>query len=107
MTDTVLVRGMQRAVPQTKELLPPMTNFIEPDPEDVLALPIPNNDAGADTVKKYLIELLAQLWYEEEGFSGKRPFGNSSWQYELTAPVKKAWPDFNPDDLIEQAIRAL
>lgn len=35
------------------------------------------------TIKEYFLELLKTLWLEEEGFSGKRPFGNSGWQYEI------------------------
>ena len=41
------------------------------------------NDAGVDTVEDYLKELLLKLWDEGECFSGKRPFGNSGWEYEL------------------------
>jgi hypothetical protein len=62
----------------------------EPTPQQVLGLPLPSNDAGAATVRGYLIELLAELWKEEEGFSGKRPFGNSGWQYELYTPMGRA-----------------
>ena len=41
-------------------------------------------DAGDNiTVKDYLEALLRTLWNEQEGFSGKRPFGNSCWEYEL------------------------
>ena len=32
------------------------------------------------TVKEYLKRLLYTLWEEGDGFSGKRPFGNSCWQ---------------------------
>jgi hypothetical protein len=35
------------------------------------------------TIREYLKELLLTLWYEGEGFSGKRPFGNSGWQWDL------------------------
>ena len=35
------------------------------------------------TVKDYLKQLLSTLWIEEEGFSGKRPFGNSCWKYDI------------------------
>lgn len=41
------------------------------------------NDAEASTIGEYLIELLRTLWAEGEGFSGKRPFGNSNWELEL------------------------
>lgn len=35
------------------------------------------------TVRQYLVELSRQCWVECEGFSGKRPFGNSGWQLEV------------------------
>jgi len=59
-------------------------------PQDLLNLPLPANDSGASTVRGYLIALLAELWHEEEGFSGKRPFGNSNWQYEIYVPMAAA-----------------
>ena len=46
-------------------------------------IPMQENDAGAKTVGDYLKILLLTLWDEEAGFSGKRPFGNSGWQYEV------------------------
>jgi hypothetical protein len=47
-----------------------------------------DSDAGDDlTVREYLRTLLTTLWEEEEGFSGKRPFGNSGWKYELYRPL--------------------
>ena len=46
-------------------------------------IPMQENDAGAKTIGEYLKTLLLTLWVEEEGFSGKRPFGNSGWQYEI------------------------
>lgn len=55
-----------------------------PTPQDVLAVPLAQpNDAGAATIRDYLVALLATLWTEGEGFSGKRPFGNSNWQNDL------------------------
>lgn len=33
------------------------------------------------TIKNYLKELLTALWEREDGFSGKRPFGNGAWKY--------------------------
>lgn len=42
------------------------------------------------TVRDYLRELLMTLWNEQEGFSGKRPFGNSGWEYDLYTPLIKA-----------------
>ena len=35
------------------------------------------------SIKQYLQELLLTLWKEKEGFSGKRPFGNSGWEFDL------------------------
>ena len=47
-----------------------------------------SSDAGDDiTVRDYLRTLLMTLWEEEEGFSGKRPFGNSGWKYDLYEPL--------------------
>jgi hypothetical protein len=57
---------------------------------ELLNLPLDRNDADAATVRDYLIKLLAQVWAEGEGFSGKRPFGNSSWEYELYVPMIRA-----------------
>lgn len=55
----------------------------------VLDLPLEENDADATTVRDYLKALLYELWREEEGFSGKRPFGNSGWQNDLYKPLVK------------------
>lgn len=61
-----------------------------PTPEQVLALPMEGNDSGADTVHGYLIALLAAVWSEGEGFSGKRPFGNSGWEWDVYTALGKA-----------------
>jgi hypothetical protein len=50
---------------------------------NVLDCPMGRNDAKAATVKDYLKALLTRLWGEGEGFSGKRPFGNSGWEYDV------------------------
>jgi hypothetical protein len=47
-----------------------------------------DSDAGSNlTVREYLYKLLSAVWEEQEGFSGKRPFGNSGWEYELYRPL--------------------
>lgn len=47
-----------------------------------------DSDAGEQiTVRDYLRELLQTLWTKQEGFSGKRPFGNSGWVWELYEPL--------------------
>lgn len=53
------------------------------DTTAVLNAPMQPNDAGASTIREYLIALLSALWAEGEGFSGKRPFGNSGWEYDV------------------------
>lgn len=41
-------------------------------------------DAGGDmTIREYLGALLKELWNKGEGFSGKRPFGNSGWEWDI------------------------
>jgi hypothetical protein len=60
-------------------------------PEDVLKLGFYSQDLERDiTVREWLLELLATLWIEKEGFYGKRPFGNSNWTSDLAAALIKA-----------------
>lgn len=59
--------------------------------KEILDLPMPQpNDARVKTVREYLAKLLAKVIEEGECFSGKRPFGNSGWQYELHFPLVQA-----------------
>jgi hypothetical protein len=37
-------------------------------------------DGETMTIRLYLYSLLSTLWNEGEGFSSKRPFGNSYWE---------------------------
>lgn len=60
------------------------------DYQYVLALPMEDNDANAKTIGEYLVMLLAALWDRGESFSGKRPFGNSGWKYDLYIPLVRA-----------------
>ena len=61
-----------------------------PDPAAVLACEMGHpNDAEVDTVGEYLTRLLLMVWEEREGFDGKRPFGNSSWEYEVYDALAK------------------
>jgi hypothetical protein len=57
---------------------------------EILATPMEGNDADASTIREYLVALLATLWDEGEGFSGKRPFGNSGWHWDLYEALVKA-----------------
>ena len=62
----------------------------KPTPQQILDTPMEDNDSGADTIRGYLIALLARVWELGEGFSGKRPFGNSCWESDLYLPLAKA-----------------
>jgi len=83
--------------------------------EEILNLKIDNDDFSDDlTIKGYLRLLLATLWNEGESFSGKRPFGNSGWEYDLYLPLVKAGvvvgeldEDGYIDSIDEQAANAL
>jgi hypothetical protein len=50
---------------------------------NISEIKLEENDAGASTIGQYLGQLLLTLWEEGECFSGKRPFGNSGWEYEI------------------------
>ena len=47
------------------------------------------DDFEGYTIKDYFKKLLLTLWEECEGFSGKRPFGNSGWEYAIIIPLAK------------------
>lgn len=65
-----------------------MSNF---DGKAILAIEFECDDLdGRVTIGGYLIKLLETLWNEGEGFSGKRPFGNSGWEYDLYKPLISA-----------------
>jgi hypothetical protein len=66
------------------------TATTEPSGAEILAVPMGDNDADAATVGDYLGKLLLEVWREGEGFSGKRPFGNSGWEWELYAALGRA-----------------
>lgn len=55
----------------------------EPLVDQVLAYESIGWDLPKCTVGEYLIELGQRVWEEGEGFSGKRPFGNSGWQTDV------------------------
>jgi len=67
-----------------------MTNLIVPTPQQVLDTPMQQNDADAATVREYLYKLLRDVWHHEQGFNGKRPFGNSDWQSEVYVALGRA-----------------
>lgn len=64
----------------------PFTPVTKPEApaESPLNLPIEQEDvANVETVGEYLAEILNTLLSEGEGFSGKRPLGNSDWDYNI------------------------
>jgi hypothetical protein len=75
--------------------------------EDILNLKLGPNDAGATTIREYLVLILANVWFEGEGFSGKRPFGNSGWQYDLINVVETEFGNVDAHGLIQAAIESL
>lgn len=46
-----------------------------------------SNTAEVGTVGEYLNTLLQQVFLQGEGFSGKRPFGDSGWESEIFYPL--------------------
>lgn len=58
--------------------------------DDILDVEMQPNDANAKTIRGYLKALVQVVWEQEEGFSGKRPFGNSGWQYDLALALVRA-----------------
>lgn len=87
---------------------------------EILGLRMPQpNDARVKTIGEYLAKLLTKIIEEGECFSGKRPFGNSGWQYDLHWPLVQAnlvkgrivdgdleeYDDRKADKLISQVIK--
>ncbi|MEG1662931.1 MAG: hypothetical protein RR338_03005 [Clostridia bacterium] len=50
---------------------------------EILELEVRSEDIGVVTIKQYFKQLLLTLFAEGECFSGKRPFGNSAWEYDI------------------------
>jgi hypothetical protein len=57
--------------------------------DEILELKM-SSDIGETTIREWLRELLLTLWREGEGFSGKRPFGNSGWELDAYATLIKS-----------------
>jgi hypothetical protein len=56
--------------------------------EEILNLKINHIDFHKNfTIRDYFCELIMTLWEDKEGFSGKRPFGDSGWEYDLYKPL--------------------
>ena len=59
-------------------------------PREVLAVQMQPNEAGAATIRDYLVSLLARVWDLDEQFSGKRPFGDSGWKVDVAEALVRA-----------------
>ena len=57
---------------------------------DYAKIPMQKNDIDAKTIGEYFEKLLLTLWDEQEDFSGKRPFGNGGWEYDVYAALISA-----------------
>ena len=50
-----------------------------------------HSELGDDiTVRHYLQQLLSAVWEKVEGFNGKRPWGESDWDYDIFVPLALA-----------------
>ena len=56
----------------------------------ILDVKMEDNDASAKDIRGYFHALLKAVWQEGECFCGKRPFGNSGWEYDLYEALVKA-----------------
>lgn len=71
---------------------------------ELLDFEFESSDIGQTTIRLYLHQLLLTLWVEGEGFSGKRPFGNSGWHLDLYRALVKAGAvegSLDPDGWLE------
>lgn len=59
-------------------------------PAEILALPIHPKHVKAETIGDYLIALLAKLWEDPWGFTGKYAGGDDDWNWELYEPLIQA-----------------
>lgn len=91
--------------------------------KEILNIEMQPNDANSATIGGYLQKLLASVWENGECFDGKRPFGNSGWEYELyqalamAGKIKHTYDDIYDDydnydkgaanKLISEAIKSL
>jgi hypothetical protein len=65
-----------------------------------------NDPSDSTTVGGYLCEIFLTLLQEQEGFSCKRPLGDSDWMFPIYAAlVRGGWIEgsFDQDDFLETA----
>lgn len=56
-------------------------------PQEILTLPLGENDAKASTVGEYLARLTTKLLFKQEAFDPEEPFGNPGWIEDLIHPL--------------------
>lgn len=56
----------------------------------VLAVKMQPNDADAETIRDYLVSLVARVWNYQDEFNGKKPFGSSAWDWDLYEALVRA-----------------
>lgn len=77
-------------------------------PQQALDIKFFCNDLDEDiTFREYFQKLLNQLWYEGEGFSGKRPFGNSGWQDDIYEVLDQMGIKDDQNEFVVQMIECL
>ena len=60
------------------------------DPAEILDKRFYCDRLGSETtLRGWLKDLLLKVWEEGEGFSGKRPWGNGGWEWDLAADMVK------------------
>ena len=73
---------------------------------NLLNLTFYSDDLGETmTIKAFFIRLLSDFWQQKEGFSSKRPYGNSYWERDVLACLveNKAFPaTFDEDGNIDE-----
>lgn len=61
-----------------------MTDFSSLNFDEILDYPYGFEDGEMpNSLREYFQDLLTTLWSKGEGFSGKRPFGNSGWELDI------------------------
>lgn len=61
------------------------------DADDILDVMMETADFSEPlTIRAYFRRMVLAIWREGEGFSGKRPFGNSGWHYDVYAALVKS-----------------
>lgn len=58
--------------------------------QEMLEIEVEDSEGDKCTIREYLQQLLLHLWDDPESFSGKKPFGDSGWEFDLYHALVKA-----------------